>query len=687
MTEPTYRTGYRPEIDGLRTVAVLLVVVFHAELAWLPGGFIGVDVFFVLSGFLITGLLVDDMGRRQGSLTAFYARRARRLLPAATITIVATSVAWLLTASVIERSTLGADARSASLYYSNWHFAVQATDYFAAGNAPSPFLHFWSLSAEEQFYLVWPALVALAFAAARRWWPQRAARRGADLVMLMAVVGGIASFVSLALTTRAGNAPMAYFGTHNRAYQLLAGAVLALWARRRRRRRTTPRLDAAVQVVALVALVVLATSKVNLGSGSRGWWATMMALALLAALEHGTHHPVGRALASSPMVWLGKLSYGIYLWHWPVLLLLRKFLTTNAWWVLVVGLAISVVLAATSSRLAEMPIRTSERLAARSRAVVFGGLALSAVVGLVVAPLILASERRPVFVADRPPVTVPTADGGTVPEGDPFEGVPVPSLDEIEAQNVNGESVACLPTTVPGTCMVHQGTRDRTMLVVGDSHLMPFRTSLAAFGEQHDITVHVWIEFGCPWLEGVYVDGRWTDKCVPRQAQLYAATLPQLEPDVVVVMNDAYDDPSYPRTLAVGATLTPVPPAPTIIEAMPRSVERMMEHTERLVVVQPWPSLSFNPRDCLASATSIGDCTAVASTPLPSDPTMYEVAERTPGMSVVDLNQQICPRLPLCDAVVDGTIVRFDQDHLTADFALKVAPELERQLVALGVFD
>jgi hypothetical protein len=312
-------------------------------------------------------------------------------------------------------------------------------------------------------------------------------------------------------------------------------------------------------------------------------------------------------------------------------------------------------------------------------------------VGVVVAPQLLAWERKPVVVADRPVVVVPPVVPGATSTtataaDDPLTTMPVPPLDVITSQSLDGPKVTCLPNDVPGTCLVHRGSTGRNLLVIGDSHLQAFQNSFADFGATHDVTVHLWLEFGCPWQRGLFLIGRWSDRCVPRQQQLYDTVLPTLHPDAVVVVNDAYDDPSYPRTMGVGTDLVESAPAPALIGAIPPASAEMMRSTGQFVVIRPWPSLPFSQRDCLSSATFVAECVGTAITPLPSDATLLSTAEGLPGMSIVDLNTTICPRLPTCDAVVDGQIVRMDQDHLTYDFARSIEGELERQLVALGVF-
>src|SRR5689334_23234267 len=247
--------GYRPDLDGLRTIAVYLVLLFHAGLGWVSGGFIGVDLFFCLSGFLVTGVLLGEL-ERDGRLRVgrFYGRRVRRLLPAAVVVVVATSVAFLFLWSVVLRAPLVADARSALLYYANWHFLAASGDYFATDVDKSPFLHFWSLSIEEQYYIFFPVLLLLLSRLPVR------VRRKAMLGTL-----GVLLVVSLVLQVvlAQGSIDRAYYGTDARLYQLLAGALLTAWLAGTSWR-PSQRTAHAIGLVGLVGILVL-------GSGLLEW--------------------------------------------------------------------------------------------------------------------------------------------------------------------------------------------------------------------------------------------------------------------------------------------------------------------------------------------------------------------------------------------------------------------------------
>ena len=236
MTTAAPQHAYRPHLDGIRAVAVILVIVFHLGYGWAPGGFVGVDVFFVLSGYLITGLLVGELARSgRVDLARFYARRVRRLLPAAALVVGVVIVATAVLMDRADQAAVGQDATLSALYAANWRFALTEVDYFAPGDVYSPLIHFWSLGIEEQFYVFWPAMLLGLWAIARR--VRRGARANGDgandgggRLLLGAVL--VLAAISAALSVLLEPGPLTYYGTHTRAYQLLAGAALAIAALR-----------------------------------------------------------------------------------------------------------------------------------------------------------------------------------------------------------------------------------------------------------------------------------------------------------------------------------------------------------------------------------------------------------------------------------------------------------------------
>ncbi|TWE13352.1 acyltransferase family protein [Rudaeicoccus suwonensis] len=343
---------YVPGLDGLRTIAVALVIAYHLHVPHAGGGLLGVGIFFTLSGFLITSILLSGAQQRGWDLRSFWVRRARRLLPAVVLLLIVTMVATVIRRPG-ETGTWGVDAIAALFYVANWHTILAGDSYFARFNT-GPFDHLWSLSVEEQFYLVWPLLlIALWFVT----------RRHTRVMAVITALLAAASFVELSMLAKSGfDTTRAYEGTDTRVGGLLVGAALALWLHGRRER--LPEHRRAIDVAGVLGLVVIGvlvseTTEYDLSTYRFGLLALSVATGavLLAISTPGSI--LGRVLALRPLTWIGERSYGIYLWHLPILV----FMPTNG--VLANGLAhgaavviLTVLISALSWRYVEDPIRT-----------------------------------------------------------------------------------------------------------------------------------------------------------------------------------------------------------------------------------------------------------------------------------------------------------------------------------------
>jgi peptidoglycan/LPS O-acetylase OafA/YrhL len=376
---PEVRLSYSPGLDGLRAIAVMAVLLYHADLSWIPGGFLGVEVFFVISGYLISALLLAEWHQKGTiNLKDFWLRRARRLLPALYVLLVVT-LSFAVVFLPGEVAGLRADVIAAVGYVTNWFLIFGQESYFESVGRPSVLQHLWSLAVEEQFYLIWPIVLAVGLGLG-------ATRLRCRRVLTVALVGATASAVAMALMYTPGVDPSRiYFGTDTRATGLLCGAALAfLWTpedkyrpaearhqrltlpdRGRFRRRwgwTTPLL---LDVLSIVALGGLLWFFLHLGEFEpllyRGGFALvgLTTVATIMAVVHPYAHVGSYLLGSAPMRWLGVRSYGIYLWHWPVFMVTRPELDVpfGGLPLLALRLSITIVLADLSYRFVETPIR------------------------------------------------------------------------------------------------------------------------------------------------------------------------------------------------------------------------------------------------------------------------------------------------------------------------------------------
>jgi len=433
---PLQPIGYRPDLEGLRAVAVLAVVVYHAGVPGVPGGFVGVDIFFVLSGFLITGLLWR--GRQESGrwrLADFYARRVRRLLPMSVLVLAVTTVVAMLVLSPLQVRSLLVDARWTALYAANYRFAVEGADYLTASGPPSPLQHYWSLGVEEQFYLLWPMLLVGAVFLGRR------GRARAVAVAALAVVAGSSFVVALSWT---GSAPAwAFFSLPSRAWELAVGGLLALCA-------PTLRRCGWVRLPlgwAGLAAIVMACGFIGASTPYPGTAALLPVLGTAAviasgicAARPGSAWPVGRVLSVPPLPAIGRLSYSWYLWHWPVLILAPDLIggaLTAADRVVLVG--VSLALAAVSYPVVENRFRFSTRLGPPRRAAVLA-LALTSVG--VAATLVIDAALPPdrgtgtaAAVAFAPGTASATATRG-------LKATPPPSPAQVRPGGATGGSAA-----------------------------------------------------------------------------------------------------------------------------------------------------------------------------------------------------------------------------------------------------
>jgi len=720
------KDGFRPDIEGLRGIAVSLVVLFHAGLlshsaTQITGGFIGVDLFFVVSGFLITGLLIRERERTgRISMSRFYARRVRRILPAAMVVLLVTFVAANSLITLVDRPSVMQDGASAALSIANIRFSM-TTDYFNPVSY-SPFLHYWSLGVEEQFYLVWPALMAIV-----AW---KAPRLGAGVALTIVVV---VSFVaSLAITT--SSTSTAFYMLPTRAWQLGAGGLVAVGVG------SFDRLPRAIQAVAgqllafagwgaLAALITAAIVIDSVSTSYPGLAAIVPTIAGVLLIASGQERTgPGVLLRLAPVRFLGKISYSLYLWHWPILILGGIWLvgpmgTISTKQALALA-AVAVPVATASWLLVEEPFRRGRIPLPRPSRVVGVGLAAMLAVAVAGSSFYFGAQSALGAISgEADPTATPTAEIATPsPTATPAPTVPVslppdetptpvpamtpalpptpeppaptsfaitsaikPALGKAATDYEQPWGDGCLGwkgTTSPNTsskCIYGNPSGTYTVAFVGDSHASALFPGVNAVAKAHGWKLIPYLKIDCSFLDLNDLEYFGPPRVAYPECMTWnravVSKLQKNPPDLVIISGSRwiFTASNINVTTQTNALIA-------IINKIPKS--------SKVVIIQdpPLPTSQSVP-ECLSSY--LNDYRRCAYTRTvgfgPSMGQREQNAAKATGAGLIVLTDQICPGTGNCPVVINNIIVWRDQHHLTATFATTLGPAIDEQLVAILV--
>jgi len=617
--------GYNPALDGIRAFAVVAVLLFHGGV--LTGGYLGVDAFFVLSGFLITSLIVHEVhSHGRLDLKSFWARRARRLLPALFLLLVAVSAYAVVFADRTELRRIRGDAFATLFYVANWHAIFTGHGYWDLFQAPSPLEHMWSLAIEEQFYLVWPLVMAGLAALAVRVAHRRGRNvRVAPLVFGVALVAGITSAAWCTILFDAKDSSRAYLGTDTRVAAILFGAALAAWTIWRGPVRSRAgRVLLEIAGIAAIAGIAVAWTRLN-GQDLLLYRGGLLLCGLgvvvvIAAASHPTRGPIATALSWKPLVAIGLISYGLYLWHWPLYLVLNQTRTgLDGSELLALRIAASFAVAIASYWLVERPIR-HHPLPRRVNLIVVP-LAVSACIGAIY--FSTANARALPQAGSQFTVTSDTGNQqdvrGAARQAAASGASRLLVLGDSVGVNVgkaaadlsDGTDTAVVAGAIPG-CVLTTGTggyqatlRDRTF-VVPELHECTGGWFSTARQFEPETVVLVY-GTGASFLD-VQLDGKWVNACSSAYQSWYAQ---QIKDTVAELQRD-------------GAT--------------------------RVDLLRlPYPTADFMPDSAHASI----DCVNAVHA---------KVASEVPGVEVLDLATLICPD-GKCRTDINGVTLRSDGLH------------------------
>ena len=699
-------TGFRGDIEGVRAVAVLLVLAYHAGIPGIVGGYVGVDVFFVLSGFLITGLLIrelDATGRI--SLREFYARRARRLLPASALVLLVTAVASAFVMPPLRMPDIAGDIAAAAAYVSNIRFALQATDYLGSELAPSPVLHFWSLGVEEQFYLFWPALLALVAGSSFLARDRAGGQRRVGLTLAVVFVASLA----LSIWLTGVQQPWAFFSLPTRAWELALGGMLALPVAAR----FVPRGIAPLMAWAGLGLVVLAALILDTSTPFPGTAALIptigcalivaAGLPAVVAADRRVRIPGPTTLLSLPPVrFFGRISYSLYLWHWPVLVLPAVAFGHLPGVARLALAGVAIVIAWASTRFVEDPIRHGRYVGKQATR----NLALAGVTTLVVATFALglgAWTQRALIPAG--PAIGGTVDEVPLPTDAPSDAssaspgsaspttTPSPSVPSLASAPVPADLVPSLsaarddlpiiysdgchldPATVqPETCVFGDTSSETSIVLFGDSHAAQWFPALERLANERHLRLISLTKSACasadvPIWSDLY--NRPYDECA-QWRELALARIKAEHPALVVVSNARH----Y-ALIIDGASASSVDHEDVWSAGLTRTIDDIKATGSDVLVIGDTVRMDEDPPVCLsASLDDVRRCSAprkraVATARLAAD---QQVATST-GASFIDPTPWQCFTDP-CPPVIGRFLVYRDTHHMTATFARALAERL-----------
>jgi len=611
------------QIQGLRAVAAILVTVFHARLV--PGGFIGVDIFYVISGYLITGLILREI-EKTGTLDlrSFYQRRIKRLLPTSVFVLFVTAIfAWILFPP-ITRDALGRDLFAAAAYISNYLFAWWQNDYQNLNATPSPFIHYWSLAVEEQFYIVWPLFILFL------------ARYGKKIVFAGIAITTLLSLLFSIYLTQV--APIwAFYSLPTRAWELGFGALLLF----------LPETKKKIRILPWLGFFGIALSSFNFNEntafpGKNALVPVLATVFLMASIKYWP--PLFNDLANSRLSqWLGAISYPLYLWHWPALVLPSSAMGRPLrFYERFLCILLTIVLAHYTSKYIEEPLR-HKNFAPRT---IYKGAAITTAASLVAGVLISFTSS-----------SIITTKGEVSYQFDLVQVMEKPDVYGDGCHVNYGE-------TKSGYCTYGDKESSNTIVLYGDSHAAQWFPVLEKMAKERGLKLVSLTKSACPAVDAKRPDQgafkmvhctKWRENSIKRIAEI--------QPLAVITSSFQYFTPAN----------SSISRAQWWNDGQRKLLKGLRGSTNNLIYISDTPRPLRDIPNCLASRDS-----------KVCDSTERSKVSVIPGFDVINPNPWLCSSY--CPAIVEGTVAYRDASHISVDMALKLLPKLDAALIAKGLF-
>lgn len=632
----------RADLQGIRAFAVAMVIAYHLDPSLLPGGFVGVDVFFVLSGFLITQVIYSELERTgKIDLIAFWTRRIKRLLPNALFTLAAVLLASWTLLPAYRWQTVAWDVGSAAVLLSNFHFAETAVDYFRVDDPPSPVLHFWSLSIEEQFYIALPVLLLLMMPLVRR-----RPRFGTNAILALVTIGSLATCLWIMRSDQAA----AFFYTQSRVWQLALGGLLGINFDARKHISSHIRGVAGWAGAAMIAFAALYFDDGTPYPGVNALVPTFGALALILGLDSGAlANPLRSFVSLKPLAWIGDRSYSLYLWHWPVIIFAQSVAPLNATGK-AVTLLIIVVTACTAYSYVERPIHHGDlRSWSRLR---IPGYAVAAVGIVCLMAALLPNMPQPEQSIERTAaIEIASKDFGAN-----YSDHCHLSYDELEQK----------------PCVYGTNGAPHKVVLFGDSHAAQWFAPLERAARESGWELLAWTKTTCPWAQArIWYPPKkaFYDACTTWRENTISNVIQQ-KADIVVLGQLA----DYTGYFYDGAVLKGKQAETVWQKAILETIDRFEAAGIQIVVIADNPRMYKSFRDCLAMER--GNCgrDRTEATTGASKMTQFIKSER-PQVRILDLTNRICDA-NWCPAMRDGRILYQDLHHLRASYLVSFWPDM-----------